>query len=77
MDLAEEALDDLAAPVLLIAGSADEPIVRVSFAATERLHVQCEVHLVPDATHLFEEPGALEQVTGAAMTWFRDRLGRR
>ncbi|MDA0568079.1 dienelactone hydrolase family protein [Streptomonospora sp. S1-112] len=77
VDLAGDALEEVAAPVLMIAGSADEPIVRASFAATEKLHVQSEVHLVPDATHLFEEPGALEQVTGAAMTWFRDRLGTR
>ncbi|MUL40467.1 dienelactone hydrolase family protein [Streptomonospora sp. PA3] len=75
VDLAEDRLADVSAPVLMIAGSADEPIVRISFEATEQLHVLNDVHLVPDATHLFAEPGALEQVAGAAMTWFRDHLG--
>ncbi|QBI54522.1 dienelactone hydrolase family protein [Streptomonospora litoralis] len=75
VDLAEDRLADVSAPVMMIAGSADEPIVRISFDTTEKLHVQNEVHVVPDATHLFEEPGALEQVAGAAMTWFRDHLG--
>ncbi|GAA4932717.1 dienelactone hydrolase family protein [Streptomonospora halophila] len=75
VDLAEDRLAEVSAPVLMIAGSADEPIVRVSFAASENLHVLNEVHLVPDATHLFEEPGALEQVAGAAMAWFGDHLG--
>ncbi|MDT0302536.1 dienelactone hydrolase family protein [Streptomonospora wellingtoniae] len=75
VDLAEDRLAEVSAPVLMIAGSADEPIVRVSFAASENLHVLNEVHLVPDATHLFEEPGTLEQVAGAAMAWFRDHLG--
>ncbi|GAB3459193.1 dienelactone hydrolase family protein [Streptomonospora sediminis] len=76
VDLAEDRMADVSAPVLLIAGSLDEPIVRISFDTTEKLHVQCEVHVVPDATHLFEEPGALEQVAGAAMTWFSDHMGK-
>jgi len=75
VDLAGDRLADVSAPVLMIAGSADEPVVRIAFDASERLHVLNEVHIVPDASHLFEEPGALEQVTGAAMTWFRDHLG--
>ncbi|MFC3995849.1 dienelactone hydrolase family protein [Nocardiopsis sediminis] len=74
VDLAADRLPQVDAPVLMIAGSADPPIVRISFEAVDRLHVAGHVHLVPDATHLFEEPGALEQVTGAAMTWFRDHL---
>ncbi|KIH99142.1 hypothetical protein LP52_08315 [Streptomonospora alba] len=77
VDLAEDRLAEVDAPVLMIAGSADEPIVRVSFQAAESLHVLNDVHLIPDATHLFEEPGALEQVAGAAMAWFRDHLGTR
>ncbi|MFD0802652.1 dienelactone hydrolase family protein [Streptomonospora algeriensis] len=77
VDLAEDRIADVDAPVLMIAGSADEPIVRISFEAAASLHVFNDVHLVPDATHLFEEPGALEQVAGAAMAWFRDHLGAR
>ncbi|GAA4901782.1 dienelactone hydrolase family protein [Streptomonospora salina] len=75
VDLAEDRLADVHAPVLMIAGSDDEPVVRASFEAAQHLHVLHDVHVVPDATHLFEEPGALEQVTGTAMAWFRDHLG--
>ncbi|TQN31576.1 dienelactone hydrolase [Haloactinospora alba] len=74
VDLAPDGLAGVRAPVLMIAGSADEPIVRVSFQAQKELHVTNDVHLVPDATHLFEEPGALEQVAGEAITWFREYL---
>lgn len=74
VDLAPDGLAEIRAPVLMIAGSADEPIVRISFQAQKELHVTNDVHLVPDATHLFEEPGALEQVAGEAITWFREYL---
>ncbi|WP_046472179.1 dienelactone hydrolase family protein [Allosalinactinospora lopnorensis] len=74
VDLASEALGKISAPLLLIVGSFDEPIVRISFQAQRELHVASDVHLIPNATHLFEEPGALEQVTGAAMGWFRDHM---
>ena len=75
VDLADDALDRLRSPIMLLAGSADEAIVQISFEAANRLHVVNDVHLIPGATHLFTEPGALEQVTGAAMAWFRDHLG--
>ncbi|GAA3741933.1 dienelactone hydrolase [Spinactinospora alkalitolerans] len=73
-DLAEEALEDVRAPVLLIVGSFDEEVIRINYEAAERLHTQHDVHLIPGATHLFEEPGTLEQMTGAAMAWFTDHL---
>ncbi|WP_067964877.1 dienelactone hydrolase family protein [Nocardiopsis trehalosi] len=75
VDLAGDAVGGVAVPVLLIVGSADEDVVRLSFEAVDRMHVAAEVHLVPGATHLFPEPGALEQVAGAAMAWFDDHLG--
>lgn len=74
VDLAPNGLSTLSAPILMIAGGFDEPIVRISFEAQRALHVASDVHVIPDASHLFEEPGAMEQVTGAAMDWFRDHL---
>ncbi len=74
VDLAPEALPALSAPLLMIAGGFDESIVRISFEAQRDLHVASDVHVIPDASHLFTEPGAMEQVTGAAMDWFREQL---
>ncbi|GAA3740604.1 dienelactone hydrolase family protein [Salinactinospora qingdaonensis] len=73
-DLAGEVLPSVTAPVLLIVGSLDEPVIRVNYAATRSLRAPNRVHVVPGASHLFEEPGTLEQVTGAAMEWFRAYL---
>lgn len=74
VDLAPGGLGALSCPILMIAGSLDEPIVRISFEAQRELHVASDVHVIPNASHLFEEPGTMEQVTGAAMDWFRDHL---
>jgi dienelactone hydrolase len=69
-DLAGEALRRVQAPTLLIVGSLDTPVIDVNRQAFEEL--QCEKHLeiVPGASHLFEEPGALEDVARLAADWF-------
>ncbi|WP_460062057.1 dienelactone hydrolase family protein [Streptomyces sp. YKOK-I1] len=75
-DLAEAALDAVRAPVLLIVGGRDPEVLRLNERAARLLRGPCTLHVVPGATHLFEEPGALEQVAGAAERWCVDQLPR-
>jgi alpha-beta hydrolase superfamily lysophospholipase len=58
------------APTLLIVGGADRVVLDLNQDAAARLTCPNEVVVVPGATHLFEEPGALEQVAELATTWF-------
>ncbi len=73
-DLTGPALAAVAAPTLLIVGERDEAVLDLN--RTAQAELTCESHLtvVPGATHLFEEPGALESVAGAARDWFVDKL---
>lgn len=73
-DLALEHLPAVTAPTLFIVGGRDQPTIAGNQLASEAL--QCEHHLeiVPGATHLFEEPGALEQVAELARAWFVEHL---
>jgi pimeloyl-ACP methyl ester carboxylesterase len=66
-------LADVRAPTLLIVGGRDDQVL--AFNEEARRHLRCENRLsvVPGATHLFEEPGALEQVAQLARDWFSDR----
>ncbi len=74
-DLADDALARVQAPTLLIVGGDDFPVIELNQEAFNRLQIQAkELHIVPRATHLFEEPGALEQVAELAATWFRRYL---
>ena len=74
-DLAETYLDRVAAPTLLIVGEYDPQVVALNQAAYALLNTEKELAIVPRATHLFEEPGALEQVAELARNWFRRYLG--
>ncbi|HUL85711.1 MAG TPA: alpha/beta hydrolase [Actinomycetota bacterium] len=69
-DLALPVLQDVTAPTLLIVGGADEPVIRMNRRALAELTAPKELAIVPGATHLFEEPGALEQVAELAASWF-------
>jgi len=69
-DLAMEYLPAVTAPVLLIVGGDDWPVISMNKEAMERLPGTKELRIVPGATHLFEEPGALEQVAQLASEWF-------
>lgn len=69
-DLAGDALGDVRAPVLLIVGGRDEEVLRMNQDAADRLRTPHQVHVVPGATHLFAEPGALDAVADAAREWF-------
>ncbi|EFE65378.1 conserved hypothetical protein [Streptomyces viridosporus ATCC 14672] len=74
-DLADAALPRVTAPVLLVVGGDDGTVLDLNRRAAEALRAEHAVHVVPGATHLFPEPGALEEVAGAAAGWFRDHLG--
>jgi pimeloyl-ACP methyl ester carboxylesterase len=70
-DLAGEALLSVKAPTLLIVGGNDEPVIELNRQALARLAcAEKELVIVPGATHLFEEPGTLEEVAGLAAEWF-------
>ncbi|MET9430615.1 MULTISPECIES: alpha/beta family hydrolase [unclassified Streptomyces] len=70
-DLAgEQVLPAVRAPVLLVVGGEDDVVLRLNEEAAERLRAPYRIHVVPGATHLFEEPGALEEVAVAARDWF-------
>ncbi|MDP9341293.1 MAG: dienelactone hydrolase family protein [Actinomycetota bacterium] len=78
-DLAGDDLERVRAPTLLIVGGADRVVIGLNEEARERLRAGTEVHLeiVPGATHLFEEPGALEEVADLAGRWFLRHLAGR
>jgi len=69
-DLAAESLEDVASPTLLIVGGADWQMLELNEEAARLLPCEHEVAIVPGATHLFEEPGALEKVAELAAGWF-------
>lgn len=70
-DLAGTALPNVTAPTLLIVGGHDEPVIDLNEEARSRMRMaHVELQIVPEATHLFEEPGTLEQVEQLAGDWF-------
>lgn len=69
-DLAMDALPEVKAPTLLIVGGRDTPVIELNRAARARMRTEVELVIVPGATHLFEEPGALDQVILHARDWF-------
>lgn len=69
-DLAAESLPVVASPTLLIVGGADRQVLELNEGAARLLRCEREVAIVPGATHLFEEPGALERVAELAADWF-------
>lgn len=76
-DLAWEQLGQVAAPTLLIVGGADETVLELNAEAFGRLTCDKALKIVPDASHLFPEPGALEEVIALSTRWFeRHLLGR-
>jgi putative phosphoribosyl transferase len=64
-------LGKVTAPTLLIVGGDDEPVIEMNRAAYRLLACPKKLVIVPGASHLFEEPGALEQVAGHARGWFQ------
>jgi dienelactone hydrolase len=74
-DLAGPALPRVAAPTLLIVGGNDQPVIGMNREALGQLRVEKKLEIIPGATHLFEEPGALEEVARLAAGWFTRHLG--
>ena len=71
------ALQVVRAPTLLIVGGEDTEVLRMNEEAADRISGPTRIHVVPHATHLFEEKGALEEVANAAAEWFRKLLEER
>ena len=77
VDLAQEWLGRVTTPTLLIVGSRDHPVVELNRRARPALGGHSRLAIVPGATHLFGEPGALEHVAALATDWFTGHLARR
>ena len=75
-DLASAYLPEVEAPTLLIVGGNDQPVIALNQEAYNLLRCEKELTIVPRATHLFEEPGALEMVAQLARNWFERYLTR-
>lgn len=73
-DLAGDALTRVTAPTLLIVGGRDDVVLELNEGACTQLHCEKKLAVVPHATHLFEEPGTLEDVARLAAEWFRRHL---
>ena len=76
-DLAEDALENVQSPTLLIVGGDDRAVLELNRKAMKRITGICALHVVPGASHLFEESGALEEVTQAAAYWFEKYMFQR
>jgi dienelactone hydrolase len=76
-DLAGKALPQVTAPTLLIVGGLDDVVITMNRDASAQMTCERRIEIVPGATHLFEEPGTLDEVARLATAWFADRLGGR
>jgi pimeloyl-ACP methyl ester carboxylesterase len=75
-DLADDALSSVRAPTLLLVGGKDDQVLELNRAAMERMTGEVELEVVPGATHLFEEPGALDEVARLAADWFTKYIAK-
>jgi pimeloyl-ACP methyl ester carboxylesterase len=73
-DLAGDALHEVRAPTLLLVGGRDTPVLQLNEQAMQALSAPARLHVVAGATHLFEEPGTLEEVADQAAAWFAEHL---
>ena len=71
-DLALKALPMVTAPILLIVGQLDVPVIQMNKQAFDQLHCVKEMKIIPGATHLFEEPGKLIEVAEMAISWYKE-----
>jgi dienelactone hydrolase len=76
-DLATQFLPKVKSPTLLIVGGDDEPVLSLNRTALTKLTCVKQLDVVPGATHLFEEQGALDRVVESSATWFNRHLGDR
>jgi putative phosphoribosyl transferase len=73
-DLAAEALPMVTSPTLLMVGGSDRVVLELNQQAYDQLTCEKQLKVIPNATHLFEEPGALEQVAESAAVWFMSHM---
>ena len=71
------ALPNVESPTLLIVGGLEYEVLELNRRAYQKLKVEKELEIVPGATHLFEEPGTLQEVARLAAQWFNRHLGRK
>jgi putative phosphoribosyl transferase len=76
-DLAGTALPNVQSPTLLVVGGADTTVIELNKKALHKLRCEKRLEIVPGATHLFEEPGTIEQVATLASHWFENYLSRK
>jgi pimeloyl-ACP methyl ester carboxylesterase len=74
-DLGEEALPRVTAPTLLVVGELDEQVLEMNRSAMAQMTAEVRLDIVSGATHLFEEPGKLDEVVHLTADWFRNHLG--
>jgi putative phosphoribosyl transferase len=74
-DLADEALPKVQAPTLLVVGGNDDIVIELNEQARDKMRCEVKLEIIPGATHLFEEPGALEKVAQLAGDWFVNHIG--
>ena len=75
-DLAADSLSRVSAPTLLIVGGEDDVVIRLNESAILQMHCVKKLEIVPRATHLFEEPGTLDEVARLAKSWFVTYLSK-
>ena len=73
--MAGSALGYVEAPTLAIVGGHDPQVLEMNRQALAKMHAEKSLEVSPGASHLFEEPGALEKVAKLARTWFAEELG--
>ena len=73
-DLAGDALSKVQAPTLLVVGGNDDIVIELNEMARDQMRCEVKLQIIPGATHLFEEPGALEKVAELASDWFVEHL---
>lgn len=73
-DMAEEAIPQVSAPTLLIVGGRDLEVLQLHHEIFDKFEAEAVLEIVEDASHLFQEPGALERVADLAVDWFSSRL---
>ena len=73
-DLASDALPKVQALTLLIVGGNDDTVIELNEMARDQMRCEVKLEIIPGATHLFEEPGALEKVAKLASDWFSLQL---
>lgn len=75
LDLAKSALSQVKAPTLLIVGGEDDVVIGLNQRAYDQVKAEKELVVIPGTTHLFEEPGTLEEVSRLASNWFIKHIG--